>query len=122
MTIEPTINALMELLVASEVKAPVWDTEYGPNDPSNIATDQQRLWLFNSLIVRMQSGLDGAIWYQWDNQTHGACCDLDGNLTTFGNAWVDFYNAQQAQTDSTQMEQFKEEIFKAWVECRDTFK
>jgi hypothetical protein len=93
--IAPVIQKLQSVLAANAVSAPLWDTEFGPNSPANIAPDQQRLWVFDALVTRQKLGLDLACWYQWDNQTHGAMVDLAGNLTTMGQAWSDYFAAQK---------------------------
>lgn len=84
----PFIQSLRNLAVGK----PLWDTEFGPipGDPTLGTADAQRLWALNSWIVRAEAALDLACWYQWDNQTHGPCVDLTGNLTPFGQAWIDF--------------------------------
>lgn len=97
--IQPTLAAMMDMLDARGVTAPVWDTEYGPNDPNNIPADQRRLWVYDSVVVRQQMGLELACWYQWDNQTHGPMVDLDGKWTDYGRAWKDLWEAAHAEED-----------------------
>jgi hypothetical protein len=84
----PFIQAL-KVMAAGK---PLWDTEFGPipGDAALATPDAQRLWALNAWIVREEAGLDLACWYQWDNQTHGTCTDLAGNLSPFGVACTDF--------------------------------
>lgn len=89
--IVPWLEGLRRELSAHHRHYPIWDTEFGFKDPNLIADEDKANWVRDSMVARL-GRVEAAIWYQWDNQTHGACCDLDGALTIAGEAMVDIHN------------------------------
>lgn len=85
--IGPVFDKVNALLASLKITLPVWDTEFGFGDPAQVADPRQ--WVIDALHVRLQKGIQGAIWYQADNQTHGTMRRRDGTLTAAGQAWVD---------------------------------
>jgi hypothetical protein len=83
-TVFDKVNGLLANL---KITLPVWDTEFGFGDPTLVKDPRQ--WVIDSLQVRLQKGIQCAIWYQGDNQTHGTLRRKDGTLTAAGAAWVD---------------------------------
>jgi len=93
MAIGLTIDNMYAVMADYGVTKPLWDTEYGFGDPTRLSYAQQRQWVMDSLIIRLQKRLGASIAYQWDNLTHMTCVSWAGVLTAAGHAFVDFYSA-----------------------------
>lgn len=97
--IESTLWNIQQVMSKYGYTNPLFDTEYGPNNPNNIASGgPQRYWVWESLMKRMAYGLALSCWYQWDNSytqpvtsQHGTCINPDCSVNEYGKAWSDFY-------------------------------
>jgi hypothetical protein len=89
------IDAVHILRAKHNLSMGLWDVEWGYGTQS-LTNDQKAQFVKDGLTTRLYGGVAAAIWYQFDNATHGTMVSTDGSLTPAGQAWMQTFNSWHA--------------------------
>jgi hypothetical protein len=80
---------------------PLWDTEGGWGNDSQVPEDQQPSYLARWYLVQFSYGISRVFWYQWDNATWGTLFREGEGPTPAAAAYAQVYNWLNGATGST---------------------